>query len=623
MENRNKKHENLAAELEKIQNNGIQSDRQHLKINMYTQFSDPFEFAREYVVNSYDAMATACYISGRETDNTVTLTISDNGRGMDGTRIRDYFKIFRSRKDNGEIKPIGHFGVGKMSVAAVPDLLLFSGLTSTGEECWRFETDTLTDDRAVVLEKIEPVPAGGTKFEIKFKKTVSLGQLLDKIYDILYIYVRHLDIDIYFDLPELDNDHNPIRKKLIKGNWCFDRENLGKAFTISLSGVPVEIMMGLGSAEHELYQNRVYITSKYNLISYGSKEINIPNLKIRVNSEIFELTFGRHCLSNEVVLKDIAGEIRDKILPEYFYFLRNHFSDRFVVENPELADKIEEMACSLIYFRQDVHPWSNFRLFNVHCFPRLSFNEISTATNKAGILYLEATDSEGSDYSIFGAPVLKTEQPKGGLALLQKYFASYIVNLNETDVVIEATFRPDLILSPQEKHFEQFLVFKPGYEILNRLISDDNNNDIENSRLRCEHISPSEERFGICEEARIVQRDFSSLIWKVSYLMERDGITPCKSRKFMFREGRVVLNLFHSEIRQFIELSCINPKLAAHWAMAMCLSDMKLISHITPEAREDLLLLDAMGRLEGEFKQTSEPWAKEDREYLDFLRYCS
>lgn len=623
MEPRNISREMLEEELKKIQNNGIQSDRQHLKRNMYTQFSDPFEFAREYVVNSYDAMATACYISGRETKNTVTITIRDNGKGMDHQRIQDYFKIFRSRKDNPEIQPIGHFGVGKMSVAAIPGLLRFACSTSTGEECWRFETDSLVDDQPVTLERLEPVPPMGTKFEITFRKTTSLADLLVRIYGILYKYVRHLDIDIYFDLAEVDKDNNPVQKKLTTGNWLFDPDNLGKAYTIFLNGAPVEVIMGLGNAEHEIYQNRVYITSIYNLVSFGQKEINIPNLRIRVNSEAFELTFGRHCLSNETVLKELSYEIRCKILPKYFEYLTDHFSEDFVVGSPELADKIEEMTCRLIEFNPECHSWSSFQLFRTYDMHRFSFKELKMEIEKSGLLYIEARDNEGADYSMFNAPVLNLEQPKGGLDVLQKLFAKNIVNLNETDVVIEAPLSPELTLSAEEKHFELFLVFKLRTEVLDHILKSLEPGDSENSSPKWQHMDALEESVGICEEARIVERDVNSIIWKVNYLLERDGISPCRSRKFMYKEGKVVLNLYHSEIREFIELSCIDAKLAAHWAMAMCLSDMKLLSHITPEAREDLLLMDAMGRLDCDFTQPKSPVNKDHKEYLDFLRNCN
>jgi hypothetical protein len=623
MQRRNKPREILEEALKKIQNTGIQADREHLKRNMYTQFSDPLEFAREYVVNSYDAMATACWISGRETNKTVTVTIRDNGKGMDHQRIQDYFKIFRSRKDDPVKKAIGHFGVGKMSVAAIPGLLKFAGISSTGEECWRFETTSLIEDIPVTLEQIEPVPAKGTKFEITFEKTVSLSELLAKIYNILYKYIRYLDIDIYFDLPEVDKDQNPILKKLIKGNWHFEPDNLGKEFSVNINGTPVEVIMGLGKTEHEIYQNRVYITSKYNLFSFGMKEVTIPNLKIRVNSDIFELTFGRHCLSNETVLKELSSEIRERIVPQYFEFLMDHFSEDFVVNYPKLVERIEEMACSLIEFKPGAYPWSNFQLFRVFGLPRLSFKELSDETEKSGILYIEAQDNEGTDYSMFNALVLKLDQPKGGLDTLQKLFEPHIVNLNHTDIVIEAPPRPDMILSPEEKHFEFFLVFKPKSEILSRIITSHEDDDTGNIEPRWNPMTALEDAIGICEEARIVERDINSLTWKVNYLVERDGVTPCRSRKFLYKEGKVILNLYHSDIREFVELSCINVRLAAHWAMAMCLSDMKLLSHITPETREDLLLMDAMGRLDSDYRQSSQSQTDKNKELLDFMRNCS
>jgi hypothetical protein len=621
--NSNKERKTIETELKKIQDEGIQADRQHLKQNMHTQFADPFEFAREYVVNSYDAMATACYISGRETNDTATITIRDNGKGMDYQRIQDYFQIFRSRKDNSEIKAIGRFGVGKMSVAAIPGLLRFAGTTSTGMECWRFETDTLIEDRPVILERIEPVPEMGTKFEITFKTTSSLSELLIKIHDILYKFVRYLDINVYFDLPELDKEHNPVRKKLSRENWHFDPENLGKAYHVFINGTPVEIILGLGAMEHEIYQNQVYITSKYNLISSGYGETSIiPHLKIRVNSDVFELTFGRHCLSNETVLHRLSDEIRDHILPQYFDSMMDYFSEDFIVGSPELVTKIEEMACSLIAIRPGMYSWSNFQLFKVHGSPRKSYNELLKEIKKTGILYIEALGSEGVDYGMFNASVLKFDQPAGGLELLQKMFGSRIVNLNKQDVVIEAPVRPDLTLTPEEKYFERFLIFNSPKKLLDKIIHRENNDETGSLRPNTEQLKELNDAFDICEEAKIVERDLNSLIWRVSYLMERDGSTPCNSRKFLYKEETIILNLYHPEIREFIELSCINAKLAAHWAMAMCLSDPKLISHITPEAREDLLLIDAMGRLDNDFGIATTTPEISDKTFLDFLRDC-
>jgi hypothetical protein len=617
-----KSKELLETELKKIQENGIQADRKNMKHNMHTQFADPFEFAREYVVNSYDAKATECYISGRETAETVTIIIRDNGKGMNYQRIQDYFKIFRSRKDDPDVKAIGRFGVGKMSVAAMPGLLLFSGITSTGKECWRFETDTLIDDRPVKLECIEPVPPMGTKFEITILKTMSLSDMLSKIYEILYKYVRYLKINVFFDLPVVDKAQNPIRKKLSKGVWEYGPKSLGREYTIFINETPVEVVMGIGSYEHELYQNKVFITSKYNLLSFGlEKEIIVPNLMIRINSEVFELTFGRHCLSNESILIGLVRELRESVLPQYFNYLTTSYNEDLITNSPEIIARVDEMVIGLLSLNQNNKAWSTFPLFNVHGSSRISFQKLSDDIIKNDIVYIEASENEGIDYSMFNANVLKQHQPEHGLELVQKVFGKKVINLDLNDTVIEILNNNEIILSSEEKEFEKFLVFQPKQEVIDRILNNGNINSGYHSDKFFDIQKELENSLGICEEARIVEQDITSLKWKVNYLVERDGKTSCYSRKFLISDKKIILNLFHPEIRQFIELSSINARLAAHWAMAMCLSDPKLLPHITPDAREDILLIDAMSRIssDGDFIENREAISS-NKSFMDFLR---
>ena len=612
--------EKLTNDLKTIQENGIQSDRKHLKQNMYTQFSDPFEFAREYVVNSFDAMAKTCIISGRETEETVTITIRDDGNGMNKQRIQDFFKIFRSRKDEQKGNSIGRFGVGKMSVAAVPGLILFAGTTSTGTECWRFETDTLIEDRPVMLEKIVPIPDNGTRFEITLIKYAPLSQFLTRISDLLYKYVRHLDIDIYFDLAELDQDQNPIRKKLPRGNWNFGSENLGETYTIEINNIPVEILVGIGKPVHELYQNKVFITSRYNLVSNGlDNEFLIPHLMIRVNSSVFELTFGRHCLSNESVLAPLSREIRETILPEYFANLSLLFNEELFLHSPEIASKIEEMACKLILMEPYHKPWNDLPLFKVVGQPRFSFDQLSRQVQKKGALYIEAEGNAGADYSLFDAPVLMLNQPRGAMDTIEKLFGCKVINLNNQDVVLETPSTTELKLTRDELYFESFLEFNVKREILNHIIESTNQNDLLHDFPDKNRLPEVEDFIGICEEARFAEHDFRYLKWKVNYLVERDGKSPCYSRFFLLKEDSIILNLYNSEIRKLVEISCVNPKIAAHWAFALCLSDPKLLPHITPDAREDLLLIDAMGRIESDLYIATNKSDK-DFDYIEFIR---
>ncbi len=92
----------------------------------------------------------------------------------------------------------------------------------------------------------------------------------------------------------------------------------------------------------------------------------------------------------------------------------------------------------------------------------------------------------------------------------------------------------------------------------------------------------------------------------------------------MYRNNTITLNLFHPKSREFVQMSTINPGLAAHWAIAMCLADNKILPHVSEEAREDLLIIDAITRMGN--NQVPDPRKDEsgdfDREFMDFVRNC-
>lgn len=55
------------------------------------------------------------------------------------------------------------------------------------------------------------------------------------------------------------------------------------------------------------------------------------------------------------------------------------------------------------------------------------------------------------------------------------------------------------------------------------------------------------------------------------------------------------MNLNYPEVRKLLELSETAPALAGHWALAMCLSDKnRILPQLTPESREDLIVMDAI-----------------------------
>ena len=616
--------ESLAEKLKNLESTGIQADRQHLKRNMCTQFADYYEFIREYVVNAYDASATFCLIKISEDETTLKIGIHDNGNGMDLERLKDFLTVFRSRKDNPAIRSVGRHGIGKLSVGAHPGLTHFRAVTSTGSDCHEFETDSLLEDHPIIIKKNSLIPPQGTLFEITVRKDTSPLKLVQKLYDILYTYVRFLPISVRFFVNDENCPKDTADKSLTRDEWAYSPECYGRSYAIKLCGKPCEIVLGIGSGVHEIYQNRVFISSKYNLFSYGNPENTwIPNLMIRVDSEAFELPFGRHCLCNEEVLTGLAEEIREKIVPAYFDFLTGHFDFKMCAGVPHILEKTDEMTIGLLKFGHSGYTWSHYPVFRIVEGGRLSMTELNKKITESNCLYIEAANNEGIDFSHFNAPVLSLEQPAGTIKLLESLYPEAIVNLNDEDTIIEMPLNENMKITKEQKRFESFLAFKPGMIDFGKFrLSENQDSDI--FHFRKSPVMKLSDYAGISEEARTANRDLLDLVWKVNYLVERDGVTPCMRKKFMFRNNAITLNLYHSEIKEFIQMATLNPNLAAHWTMAMCLADNKILPHISEDTREDLLIIDAITRL-GHNQvpdQSNDKSGEIDRDFMDFVRNC-
>lgn len=610
--------------LQNIQDSGIQADRQHLKRNMCTQFSDPYEFIREYVVNSYDASATFCLVKVSEDETSLKVGIHDNGNGMCFNRLKDFLTVFRSRKDNPMIKSVGRHGIGKLSVAALPGLVHFRSVTSTGTECHEFEADSLLDDHPIAIHRKSLIPPQGTLFEITLKKDRSALKLAQKLSDILYTYVRFLPISIRFYVNEEAWKSETCNRNSLSLEWAYPSECFGRSYNIKLRGKSCEIVLGIGTGVHEIYQNRVFISSNYNLFSYGHNEyIWIPNLMIRVDSEAFELPFGRHCLCNEEILADLAKEIRERIMPSYFDFITSHFDFSTGGDVSLILEKTDTMTIGLLKYRQSGYTWAGYPVFRNVEGGRLSMTELDSKIMKSKNLYIEAENNEGLDFSHFNAPVLSVEQPAGAINLLKTIFSQFIINLKDEDTVIEIPANDEFRLSKEQKHFERFLVFKHGNLDLHRLggFRERKGNNLRDYRRYGIRFS---DYAGICEEARTAKDDLLNMAWRVNYLVEKDGVTPCLRKRFMYRNNTIILNLFHAEIKEFVQMSALNPGLVAHWAIAMCLADKKILPHVSEEAREDLLIIDAITRVGND--QVPDPLKDEsgdiDPEFMDFVRNC-
>ncbi|MBN1895675.1 hypothetical protein JW906_14375, partial [bacterium] len=517
-----------------------------------------------------------------------------DGHGMDRQGLLDFFTVYRSVKKGDAGTAIGRHGIGKLSIAAIPEQTGFSVFTSTGKEAWQASMGSLLAEEPVRLERVEPVPDSYTRFVITFRKVRSLAETMKKLRQVLFQYVRFLPLKIEIFMPEDTKDHIPARWEVIHEEWESVTEGFFKSFHREIGGRHFEVQIFLGNGGHEIYQHRVFITRKYNLVFHDlKKDWSIPHLCIRVESPDFELPFGRHCLSNEEILGPLVRMIRQDLLPGFFETLVRYYQRS---DTKLHIAEMEALSIALCGFLSDAaFPWMNLAVFQLADRTRISLNRLRDWTSITGRIYLADEQSSGMDYAFFNAPVVSSEQAGSGLTVLKENFANEMINLSASDTVIEAPPGSVPELSDQEKRFEQNLGIHPNARRIQQ--RDDEDSGPALSEADMQRLS------GVGAEVKEAFQEVGKLVWKVNYVVERDGRTPCRNRRFFIRQNRVVLNLYHEEIRNLVELSVKSPflaSLAGHWAVAMCLvENRQILPHLTPETREDMMVVDGMSKLDG------------------------
>ncbi|MEA3462904.1 MAG: hypothetical protein U9R49_13540, partial [Bacteroidota bacterium] len=102
-------------------------------------------------------------------------------------------------------------------------------------------------------------------------------------------------------------------------------------------------------------------------------------------------------------------------------------------------------------------------------------------------------------------------------------------------------------------------------------------------------------------------RDLSTLKWKASFLVEKDFKTPCLTHLFIYVNHTIVLNLYHPLIKKLVGLAAVNPKLAGHWGISLCLEDGRnVFPYLSADTRKELLMLDGIAKL-AELKALNQP----------------
>lgn len=598
MEQKSKAKKELQQVLEGYVREGFQADTQRIKKDMCAQFADYRECAREYVVNASDAGATSCIVKGTKKDGIITLCFTDDGKGMNRKGLIDFHTIYRSGKDHPNTKAVGRHGIGKLSVAAIPGQCGFEIFTSTGKETWHAKASSLLENKPILITRLTTNEKAGTTFFISFKSSASLKKEMEAYRDILIKYVPFLPMLIQIWIPHTDEDESEQFLETINQEWPGNGVHFYKAYNNSVGSKSFSIVLGFGKTANTIFQNGVMITGKYNLFSFGyEKQTEIPGLSILVDSPAFELPFGRHCLSNEDVLYDVAHLIRNKLLPNFYSYLVHAYktgeSDNFHISR----HSFELLTSALMFQDENTNaPWFHAPVFKCVDQKVISFNDIMDELADGNFIYVTDPKISGIDYSIFKGPVLLNEQTGFCNEVLLKHFEKKLIDLGAESLIMEKP-GPSLIeLDSAELEFERHLGFHSEFsrQSPSKMLF-----EFEDASENQDYGQPDlKNRRGFQRKIKRANLELENILWRVGRLVQRDGVTPSEGHLYLFKNHEIVLNLYNPSIRQLVQLSVINPNLAGHWAVAMCILDQQnILPHISAETREDLLMIDAMSRI--------------------------
>lgn len=120
------------------------------------------------------------------------------------------------------------------------------------------------------------------------KNGTPLNSELKKLGDILEKSVRYLPMTITVQSSQADSDQKRNRCDIrsINSDRLNKNERFRKRYAFTLGKAEYLIVVSIGTPVHEVYQNNVLVTDRYNLLSHdlksGENAISVPHLQINV-----------------------------------------------------------------------------------------------------------------------------------------------------------------------------------------------------------------------------------------------------------------------------------------------------------------------------------------------------
>lgn len=276
----------------------ITVDKSHLFTLGEKMYRESIEFVRELVNNGYDADATRVFVMILND----TITIEDDGCGMDIKGMEQFFTIGSEEKKTKNISPrfgrkkIGQFGIGKFSALSLADQFSIQSVKGNFKYSVVFNREQWQSsdgwELPIKKEPASPLDKEGTKIILdKLTKTISISEV-----------EKYLKQSV------------PLRAK--KFNVFLNNKKI-TAKTVAGKIIPINIKTFYGSLDGEI------------IIALNPNDVGEPGIECRVKQvfvtrKLFDIE-KKHLQG----ISRITGHVNADFLP-----LISSRSD-FIIDSPE------------------------------------------------------------------------------------------------------------------------------------------------------------------------------------------------------------------------------------------------------------------------------------------------
>lgn len=283
----------------------IQIDKSHLSTIGERLYTQSLDLIRELVANAYDADATVIKINV----DTSSITVEDNGSGMDKEGLRQYLTIGSGYKKQNPVSSIykrvriGEFGIGKFAVLSVCDR--FEIYTrSKGYSATlifnRHDFETRQDWNVPLVEHEGAGEEIGTQVSLfQIKKPISL---FDIERHLIHIFpLNNKDFSIFLNGTKLSAKFIPGERFKIKESTQFG-QIVGEIILSSLI-LPKEVI-GIGIRVKGILIKRETFRIE------ASHKLSIRRFTGEVNADFLSLTASR----NSFIIDNEEYKVFEKIM---------------------------------------------------------------------------------------------------------------------------------------------------------------------------------------------------------------------------------------------------------------------------------------------------------------------